>query len=264
MDEDLVNIAERLENPEKIEKIEKNQKLEVLDLDLKEKSLKSLENTAKKINAKVFAEVKNMGKNANQVETIALCLLEFFGVEVPRSFVWEPVCRLFSNPGPLIAKVRKATEVVRNKEMDDERVRRIFKAVESVKVEEVERMKNKKELEIWVEFFKMFCDGYREHWPDALIEPEPTKKKFKIPMSQKNKEEHELVKKINQEKRLIQELRYQERKLKWEEERQIKKEIKQEELRDQQREYFYTKNIEDEFREKQVKPKKIVKVIKKS
>ena len=83
-------------------------------------------------------------------------------------------------------------------------------------------------------------------------------------MSQKNKEEHELVKKINQEKRLIQELRYQERKLKWEEERQIKKEIKQEELRDQQREYFYTKNIEDEFREKQVKPKKIVKVIKKS
>ena len=83
-------------------------------------------------------------------------------------------------------------------------------------------------------------------------------------MSQKNKEEHDLVKKINQEKRQLQELRYQESKLKWEEERQIKKEIKQEELRDQQREYFYTKNIEDEFREKQVKPKKIVKVIKNS
>ena len=133
-----------------------------------------------------------------------------------------------------------------------------------VKLVEVERMKNKKELEIWVEFFRKFCDGYREHWPDALIEPEPSKKKFKIPMSQKNKEEHDLVKKINQEKRQLQELRYQESKLKWEEERQIKKEIKQEELRDQQREYFYTKNIEDEFREKQVKPKKIVKVIKNS
>ena len=55
-----------------------------------------------------------------------MCLLEVLGVEVPKSFVWEPVRRLFSNPRPLIAKVRKATEVVGNKEMDDERARRIF------------------------------------------------------------------------------------------------------------------------------------------
>jgi hypothetical protein len=235
---------------------------ESVEISLKKKEiLIQLSEIGKKVNAKTFAGVKFMAKAGNQLESLAFSLLEYFQQEVPRSFLWEPICKLFSNPGPLISKIRNAEEEIKNKKISENVVKVIWKKINEVDRNQVGSFKSAKDLNVFIEFLVKFCEVYLEFWPETLIETAQPKKKFKIPMSQKNIEEHELIKKINQEKRLLQELKYQERKLKWEEDRQIKKELKQEQFRDQQREIIYTKNIEEDFKKKQNEKKKQRKTI---
>ena len=81
---------------------------------------------------------------------------------------------------------------------------------------------------------------------------EAPKRKFRIPQSAKKLEENQLLQQINKEKKILQEMKYKERRLKWEEERNIKKEMKLEELRELQREINYSKSIDDEFKRTQM------------
>lgn len=269
MDEDLVNLAETsLNNPENVlETLQDDQKTVNKAEDVLEtrqdsqESLKisaierELDETGKKIVAKHFAVIRGMNKSGG-MEDFAYCILLFFDIDVPRTFFWEPVSKLFANPSPLLQRIRQSHQIVKNRKIEDSVVREMAKRLKNINKGEVESHKYSKEIKPFIEFLEKFVEFFTTSWPGCLIEPEGSKKKFKIPMTKKNVQETELRQKINQEKRLLQELRYQERKLKWDEERSVKKEMKQEQLRDLQREINYSKDIEDEYKKKQETGKK--------
>lgn len=253
MDEDLANLVENSEikgkeRQESEKEGEENEKILRLG--------REMEEAGKKIVAKHFAVLRGMDKCGMELGDLAYCILIFFGQGVPRGFFWEPVSKLFANPGPLLQRVRLSKEIVKNRQVNDLIIRDIVKKLKNIDKNEVDSHKHNKEIQAFILFFEKFVEFFATFWPGCLVEPEIPKKKFKIPMSKKSVEETELSKKINQEKRLLQELKYQERKLKWEEERNIKKEIKEEQLRDLQREINYSKSIEDEYKKKQKSEKK--------
>lgn len=264
MDEDLVNLAENsLNRAEEVFEFSQDEQknmnkaedvLEITQNDQNSQKIcaleRELDEAGKKIVAKHFAVIRGMNKSGG-MEDLAYCILLFFDIDVPRAFFWEPVSKFFANPSPLLQRIRLSQQTARNRKIGDSVVREMIKRLKNIDKSEVESHKYSKEIKPFIEFLEKFVEFFSCLWPGCLVEPEGSKKKFKIPMTKKNVEETELNKKINQEKRLLQELRYQERKLKWDEERNVKKEFKQEQLRDMQREINYSKNIEDEYKKMQ-------------
>jgi hypothetical protein len=236
-------------------------KIEIkLDENLEYVKRVGLEEAVKAINAKAVMGLRRVQNVGNSVDMLAVCVLVLFEQTVPKGFYWENVAALCMNPGVIIGFVRKSVEIVKNKQLLESNVREIFQKLETVDKNEIESHKLGKELRIFYDYLDRLCSFYIYLWPSTMNEVEGPKRKFRIPASVKNVQENEMLQQINKEKRLLQELKYQERKLKWEEERNIKKEMKQELIREMQREINYSKSIEDEFRAKQDEAKKIEKM----
>lgn len=205
----------------------------------------------KQITAKHILALKSLIGPNSAIEALGNCILLLFGKNSLKNYPWEQVAQIFANPGLAIYHVRNTPVLIQNKKIPVEAFKEISLLLAQVRPSELFSHKLNKELEFFYTFCKESCDFFFTLWPENKAN-EPQKKKFKIPrIASANDEKSELQQKINKEKKMLQEIKYQERRLKWEEERSIKKEMKQEELRELQREINYSKSIDDEFKRNQ-------------
>jgi hypothetical protein len=213
-------------------------------------------NSIKQISARSILNLKSIQNPSNSLDNLAVCILLLFDAPVPKSFPWEKVSVLLSNPGPIIQQIRKTPDLIKSKHKSDACIRDILSLIPHIKDQDLSSHKLKKDLEFVLNFIKISCDYHIILWPDSIKPVEIPKRKFQIPQSSKKTLENSLQAQINKEKKIIQEIKYKERLMKWEEERNIKKEFKLEELRELQREINYSKSIEDEYKKNQASKKK--------
>ena len=216
----------------------------------------TLLDSIKSISAKTILKLKSISSPNNTIDMLANCILLLFNKSLPKTFPWEQVSILFSNPGVAISQIRKTEENIRSKTIQNSAIIKISQWILQINKEDINSHPLHKELTIFLNYLKETSEFYLKIWPDSLEIQENPKRKFKIPQSLKKIEENELQQQINREKKALQEMKYKERLLKWEEERNIKKELKLEQLREFQREFNFSKSIEDEYRKTKEAKKK--------
>ncbi|OMJ92764.1 hypothetical protein SteCoe_4393 [Stentor coeruleus] len=265
MDDDIVNISEingmQSQEDSEIPQVNEMPPPEPAELIYPIETTKRsyLKLSIDKITAKCLSSLRSIKDFSSSSDHLAISILLFFDKPVPKSFPWEAVSSLFSNPGNIIHQIRKTPEMVQNKKILESTIRDILTRLSKIIESEFSLAKNSKSLFLIYDFLKATCDYYTHLWPETTTLVPVVKKKIRIPQTVKVSEQTELQQQINKEKKLIRDLQYKERLLKWDEERSIKKELKQEELRDIQREIIYSKSLEDEYKKKQAEVKSIEK-----
>lgn len=265
MDDDIVNISE-INGVRSVEDSEILQVNEIpppepaeLTYPIETAKMSFLKLSIDKITAKCLSSLRSIKASSSSSDYLAISILLFFDKPVPKTFPWEAVSSLFSNPGNIIHQIRKTPEMVQAKKIPESTIRDLLTRLSKIIENDFSLIKNSQALFLMHDFLKATCDYYTHLWPETTTQNPVAKKKFRIPQTVKVSEQTELQQQINKEKKLIRELQYKERLLKWDEERSIKKELKQEELRDIQREIIYSKSLEDEYKKKQAEVKSIEK-----
>ena len=177
----------------------------VMNLQEKSADSKSIEENIialiNQITAKTIAKLKCMKNPCDSLDMLGNCILLIFDKPAAKSFPWEQVVVIFSSPGAVIHHLRKSAELIKKKTLSEETIKELMGLLSQIKIQEVNSHRFSKELELFVNFTKEYCEVYTKLWPIPVNILEAPKRKFRIPQSAKKLEENQLLQQINKEKK---------------------------------------------------------------